>query len=549
MEVAASSRRVFSGVVTSRGTTNRTRLTAAAPTSPPVSEKPVREVGRAARLRTAPQWGPWISRPPSISIGLAGRLPWQSPAESSNARPGGIERTRLARQRRVLGNNDNTGFFGPAIATGSAARRPRIMPFRLATRGASTAASSDDDSASTRHGAGIGCSSGGDNVGRAGGKDEVPVVRDGGGAGSEESQGPRNAVFLETMGQGEGSSASLGQSAASQEVANRLVGRKQDEKARFGSDVFEKENQRNQEEEEQEEEFEWRVGPVASRDKRPRATEPEEEEGEQDQEDEFDCFMTGASLPSKQHQAKEKSAAAGTEEGSTGEGGVPSPSPARPYSSSRLFQNGHRRLPASTDARGSGGFGGGRNVRRRLTTAGGAGTTFASASSPPPSPVSSPPSSSSHRGFGLRGPLQCGMETEKIGLTDRLLRHRGGCSRTGGSSTQNGDPPVFASAGELCESDDDEPSSAVGRVEGDARGAAGKEVLFDSDDDESSSVRRVGGETRGAAGKGRAHCDWRRAQRKPQHGRGLTSNVPSAHGSSHVSVGLFDKFRFTGARA
>lgn len=552
VEIAASSRWTMSeehnfssGVVNSPGTTNRTRPTAAVPTSSSVSDKPVAAVGQATRLPAAPQWGPWISRRPSSSIELAGRLPWQSPAESFNARTGELDRVRSARQRRVLRDNGNARLFRSAAATASTSRRQGTMRDRLATRGASTATSSDNDSALTRQSARTGCSSGGGNVGRADGKDEVPVVCDGGGEG-EGSESPRNASVLETTRRGEDSSRLLGQSVVGQGIAHRMVGRRQDEKTRFGSDAGEIGNRRNQEGEEQEEEFEWRVEPAPSRDKRPRAADPEEEEGEEDEEDEFDCFMTGASLPTKEHQAKDKSEG-GTEEGSTGEGLISSRSPARAYSSSQLVENRHRKLADSADARGSSGFGGGRNVRRRLTTLGVAETKFVSSSSPPPSPASSSPSRSSHRRFGLRGPLQCGMETEEVGPKDRLLRHRQGCSRTGRGNTQKEDPPVFANADALSESDNDE-SSSVGRVEGDTRGAAGKGVLFDSEDDESSSVGRVGSETRGAARKGQTGCDWRRAQSSSQHGRGRSSNVPSAHVSSHYSVGFFDKFRFAGAR-
>ena len=254
-------------------------------------------------------------------------------------------------------------------------------------------------------------------------------------------------------------------------------------------------------------------------------------------------------MQTKKKHTKEKSEAE-TEEGSTGESVLSSPCPAWAHNSSRVTQNRHRKLATtrdtdSTEARGSGAFGGGRNARRRLTTMSGA--MFSSSCSPPPSPASSPPSSSGQRGFGLRGPLHCDIETEEIGLKDRLLRHRDGCSWTGRGNTQSGDPPVFANADALRESDDDEPSF-VGRV-GDTRGAVGKGVLFDSDDDESSSVGRVEGESRGESGKVRAGCDWRRVQRRFQHGRGRSSNVPSAHVSSHASVELFDKFRFMGARA
>ena len=552
VEVAASSRWAMleehnfsSAVVNSPGTTNSTRLTAAVSTRSSVSNRPVAPVGRAARLPAAPQWGAWISRRRSSSIDLAGRLPWQSPAESFNARTGELDRVKSAGQRRVLRDNDNARLFRSAAATASTALRQGTMRDRLATRGAFTTTSSDNDSA-CRQSARISCSSGGGNVGLADGKDEVPVVCDVGGEG-ENSGSSRNAGALETTGRGEDSSRSLEQSVVGQGIAHRMVGRKQDEEARFRSDAGVIENRRNQGEEEQEEEFEWRVEPAASRIKRPRAAEPEEEEGEEDEEDEFDCFMTGASLPTKDHQAKEKSEGR-TGEGSAGEDLISSRSPAQASSSSRLVQNRHRQLADSTDAKGSGGFGGGRNVRRRLTTVDVAETKFASSSLPSPSPASSSPSRSSHRGFGLREPLQCGMETEEIGLKDRLFGHRQGCSRTGRGNTQNEYPPVFANADALSESGDIEPSS-VGRVEGDTRGAARKGVLFDSDDDESSPVGRVGRETRGAARKGQAGCDWRRAQSNPQHGRGRSSNVPSAHVSSHFSVGFFDKFRFTGARA
>ncbi|CAM9473961.1 unnamed protein product [Laminaria digitata] len=552
-------RRLSSGVVTSPGTTNRTELAAAVPSSSSVSEKPVPAVRRAGRLSAAPRFGPWLTSRRSSSSELAGRLAWQPPAESSSVRASAFDGARSAGQRRVLRNHDNTSTARFPIATGSSARRQGITRARLATRGASaavaTAATLDDEFAATRQSTRVGYSSGAGNVGRAGGEDRVPVIGDGGGTGGEDCEGPRDADDFEMTGEGEDSSELLGQSAVGQGVAHRLAGRKQDEKARFGSEAFQKDNRQNQEEEEeeQEEEFEWRVGRPASSNKRPRATEPQEGEGEEDEEEEFDCFIVGASSQTKEHQAKEKSEA-GTEERSAGQGVLFSPSPARAYSSSQLVQNRHRQLPTtrdtdSTDARGSGAFVGSRNVRRRLTTTAGSGTTFSLSSSSSPSPASSPPSPLSHRGFGLRGPLQCGMETEEVELKDRLLRHREVCPRTGSGSTQNGNYPVFANAGALCESDGDDESSFVGRVEGDARGAAGKGVLFDSDDDEPSSVGRVGGETRGAAGKGRAGCEWRRGQRGPQHGRGRSSNVSSAHVSSHFSVGCLDKFRFTGARA
>lgn len=128
MEVAASSpwpmseddHLTSSGGI-SQGTTRRTRPTATFLSSVSVSYNPTPSVGRAARLPAAPRFGPWLTRRSSSSRGLAGNLPWQSPAESIRQRASQIDRTRVAGRQRVgrISSVGNTRTAQYPVATGS----------------------------------------------------------------------------------------------------------------------------------------------------------------------------------------------------------------------------------------------------------------------------------------------------------------------------------------------------------------------------------------------------------------------------------------------